>query len=373
MPTDIRQKIRFKAKQEGFEAIGFTTVEANAQDLSAISSFLKKGWNGEMSWMAREFPEHGNPRGNPKALMPDARSIIVLGANYGPETDPLEILSRTDRGAISVYARTSKDYHDVLKKRMKRIGRWLAETFPPCELKVFVDTAPIMEKPLAARAGIGWQGKHTNLVSRQFGSWLFLGEIFTTLKIPPDRPEADHCGNCNLCMHACPTDAIVEPYKIDARRCISYLTIEHKGPIEPSLMDVMGNRVYGCDDCLSVCPWTKFSQTAVDPNLQARSNLNAPKLSELSEMDDAAFRKFFSRSPIKRTGHKRFLRNILIAIGNSDDRSLLPVVKSLASNRSSLIADTARWALNRLTQRDKKSAKKKSSQPVIAIDPKGLD
>ena len=373
MPTDIRQKIRSKAKQEGFEAIGFTTVEANAQDLSAISSFLKMGWNGEMTWMAREFPEHGNPRGNPKALMPDARSIIVLGANYGPETDPLEILSRTDRGAISVYARTSKDYHDVLKKRMKRIGRWLAETFPPCELKVFVDTAPIMEKPLAARAGIGWQGKHTNLVSRQFGSWLFLGEIFTTLKIPPDPPEADHCGNCNLCMHACPTDAIVEPYKIDARRCISYLTIEHKGPIEPSLMDVMGNRVYGCDDCLSVCPWTKFSQAAVDPNLQARSNLNAPKLGDLSKMDEAAFRIFFSRSPIKRTGHKRFLRNILIAIGNSDDRSLLPVVKSLASNRSSLIADTARWALNRLTQLDKKSTKNKSSKSIIAIDPKGLD
>ena len=352
MTTDIRQKIREKAKQEGFDAVGFTSSETDPRDMVAISKFLLKGCHGDMAWMAREFPDRGNPRGNPKALMPDARSVSVLGTNYGPGTDPLEALSRPDRGVISVYARPARDYHDILKERLKRIGRWMTETFPENDVKIFVDTAPVMEKPLGARAGLGWQGKHTNLVSREFGSWLFLGEIFTTLEIQPDKPEAAHCGSCDLCIKTCPTDAIVEPYNLDARRCISYLTIEHKGGIAPKLMSAMGNRIYGCDDCLAVCPWTKFSRSTEDPTLQPRHDLNAPKLQQLAALDDAMFRKLFAGSPIKRTGRDRFVRNVLIAIGNSGDRTLAPTAEALVNDVSSLVSDTARWALGRLAKLD---------------------
>ncbi|MBM08815.1 MAG: tRNA epoxyqueuosine(34) reductase QueG [Magnetovibrio sp.] len=371
MLPDIRHKIREKAKQVGFDAVGFTKADSNAKDLAAINAFLKKGLHGDMAWMDREFPKYGNPRGNPKALMPNARSVIVFGINYGPRSDPLHMLSHADLGSISVYAQTEKDYHVIIKKRLKSIGRWLINTVPSCKIKIFVDTAPIMEKPLAARAGIGWQGKHTNLVSREFGSWLFLGEILTTLDIPPDTPETDHCGTCDLCIRACPTDAIVEPYRIDARRCISYLTIEHKGSIEPDLMSLMGNRIYGCDDCLSVCPWTKFSRPVSEPELQARSDLNGPKLNQLLRMDDTEFRAFFTKSPVKRTGHTRFLRNILIAIGNSGDRDLLPIVKPFANNNSSLIADAANWALGHLLKLDRQNKQSLNFKSLVGMKPKG--
>jgi epoxyqueuosine reductase len=278
------------------------------------------------------------------ALMPSAKTIIVLGANYGPTADAIE--TPHDRGEISVYAR-GRDYHDVLKKKMKQLVRWLVET-QNCNAKVFVDTAPIMEKPLAQRAGVGWQGKHTNLVSRKFGSWLFLSEIFTTLNLPPDLPEADHCGNCELCMQACPTDALKEPYRIDPRRCVSYLTIEHSGAVEPGLMDLMGNHIYGCDDCLRACPWTKFQSPTDIKELRPRPDLALPRLTELAKLDDTEFRKFFSGSPIKRTGRDHFICNVLIAMGNSGNKELLPSARSMSDDPSSLVSKTARWAIEKL-------------------------
>jgi epoxyqueuosine reductase len=346
MNADIREEIRRRALQDGFDACGFTAADASADDIAALNAFLNKGWHGDMTWMARQRPElgGGNPRGNPRALMPDARTAIVLAINYGPggmdEAPP-------GSGAIAAYAQTRRDYHDVVKKNLKRLAGWIAENFT-AEVKVFVDTAPVMEKPLAARAGIGWQGKHTNLVSRRFGSWLFLGEILTTLALPPDMPEADHCGNCRACIDACPTGAIPEPYRLDATRCISYLTIEHKGAIQPALMDRMGGHVYGCDDCLAACPWNKYETAAVEPAFQPQPAFAAPALAELARLDDDGFRARFVGTAIKRTGRSRFLRNVLIAIGNGGDAGLRADAERLAADEDALVRETARWTLAKL-------------------------
>jgi epoxyqueuosine reductase len=303
-----------------------------------------------MDWMATTAARRESPR----ALWQQVRSVIMLGLNYGGAhtDDPLTILEQRDRGAISVYAQGS-DYHDVIKPRLKALARWLVaraggDLQPRCGVKVFVDTAAVMEKPLAEAAGIGWQGKHTNLVSRQLGSWLFLGTIFTTLELPPDTPEPDHCGSCRACLDICPTAAFPAPYRLDARRCISYLTIEHKGPIPRALRAAIGNRIYGCDDCLAVCPWNKFAQTGHAAKLAARDELRAPHLADLARLDDAAFRKLFAKSPIKRTGRDRFVRNVLIAIGNSGDASLAGEAERLLSDPSPLVRGAAVWALGRL-------------------------
>ena len=285
-------------------------------------------------------------RGDPRALWPQVRSVIMLGLNYDQGGDPLAILRLCDRGAISTYAQAD-DYHDVIKPRLKALARWLTAEAGG-DVKVFVDTAAVMEKPLAGAAGLGWQGKHTNLVSRQFGSWLFLGAIFTTLDLPPDAPETDHCGSCRACLDVCPTAAFPEPYRLDARRCISYLTIEHKGPIPRELRAPMGNRIYGCDDCLAVCPWNKFARAGREMKLAARSELQAPQLAELARLDDAAFRKLFAKSPVKRTGRDRFVRNVLIAIGNSGDAALAAEALRLVTDPSTLVRGAAVWALSRL-------------------------
>ncbi len=295
-----------------------------------------------MMWMAA----NAERRGDPRVLWPDVRSIIMLGLNYGPDQDPLAILKERERGDISVYAR-GDDYHDVIKPRLKTLGRWIIEAAGG-DVKVFVDTAAVMEKPLAQAAGIGWQGKHTNLVSRELGSWLFLGAIFTTLDLPPDQAERDHCGSCQACLDICPTAAFPAPYRLDARRCISYLTIEHKGPIPHELRPLIGNRIYGCDDCLAVCPWNKFAKAGREMKLAARDNLRAPLLAELAQLDDAAFRARFAKSPIKRTGRARFLRNVLIAIGNSGERSLADAAERLLGDAAPLVRGAAVWALGRL-------------------------
>jgi epoxyqueuosine reductase len=285
-------------------------------------------------------------RGDPRALWPDVRSVVMLGINYGPGDDPLAILQERLRGAISVYAR-GDDYHDVIKPRLKSLGRWLSESAGG-DIKVFVDTAAVMEKPLAAAAGIGWQGKHSNLVSRQLGSWLFLGAIFTTLELPADEAERDHCGSCHACLDICPTNAFPAPYRLDARRCISYLTIEHKGPIPRALRPLMGNRIFGCDDCLAACPWNKFARAGREVKLSARAALRAPQLAELSRLNDAAFRALFARSAVKRIGRARFLRNVLIAIGNSGEASLAENAAQLLADPSPLVRGAAVWALGRL-------------------------
>jgi epoxyqueuosine reductase len=288
-------------------------------------------------------------RGNPRLLWSEVRSIIMLGLNYGPDADPLAVLERRRLGAISVYAR-GDDYHDVIKSKLKALARWLIAQAGG-DVKVFVDTAAVMEKPLAHAAGVGWQGKHTNLVSREFGSWLFLGAIFTTLPIEPDAGEIDHCGSCHACLDVCPTAAFPAPYRLDARRCISYLTIEHKGPIPRELRPLLGNRIYGCDDCLAVCPWNKFAQMGREAKLSPRDALRAPKLTELARLDDAAFRALFSKSPVKRIGRDRFVRNVLIAIGNSGDMSLADEAERLVADYSPLVRGAAVWALGRLDAR----------------------
>ncbi len=344
MADDLKKIIRKQARDLGFDDVGFASAEADPLDAQALAGFLADGRHGDMAWMDNT----DGRRGDPKAVMPDARTIIVLGANYGPATDPMAVLERRDRGAISVYAQ-GRDYHDVLKKKCKRLGRWLADTHG-AGVKVFVDTAPVMEKPLAQRAGVGWQGKHTNLLNRRFGSWLFLAEVFTTLELEPDRPATDHCGGCDRCLKACPTGALPEPYRIEPRHCISYLTIEHKGDIEPALMAQMGNRIYGCDDCLSVCPWNKFASPSATPEFRPRTETAAPRLGDLAALDDAGFREVFSGSPIKRTGRDRFVRNVLIAIGNSGDGALLAAARTLEADPSALVARAARWAVERLSE-----------------------
>jgi len=295
-----------------------------------------------MGWLAARAEERSDPR----TLWPEARSVVVLGVNYGPEDDPLATLAQRERGSISVYAR-NRDYHDLIKKRLKELARWIDARWPG-GLKVFVDTAPVMEKPLAEAAGLGWQGKHTNLVSRDFGSWLFLGEIYLSLDLPPDAPHEDHCGECRRCLDVCPTAAFPAPYRLDATRCISYLTIEHKGHIDRDLRVLMGNRIYGCDDCLAICPWNKFARAAREPALLPRSDLAAPRLAALAGLDDAQFRALFSGSPVKRIGRDRFVRNVLIAIGNSGGPALLDAVKPRLDDPSPLVRAMAVWAFARL-------------------------
>jgi epoxyqueuosine reductase len=295
-----------------------------------------------MDWMAK----NSDRRGDPRQVDMDIRAIVMLGLNYGPQDDPLAILRQRLHGAISVYAQ-GDDYHDVIKPRLKELGRWLIAQAGG-DVKVFVDTAPVMEKPLAAAAGLGWQGKHTNLVSREHGSWLFLGAIFTTLDLPPDAPDSDHCGSCQACLDICPTAAFPAPYRLDARRCISYLTIEHKGPIPRDLRPLIGNRIYGCDDCLAVCPWNKFAQSGRETRLAARDALRAPRLADLARLDDAGFRTLFAKSAVKRIGRVRFVRNVLIAVGNSGEAGLAAEAESLLNDPAPLVRGAAIWALGRL-------------------------
>jgi epoxyqueuosine reductase len=313
--TEVKDVIRARAQEYGFDAVGFTSAEAGPDDADHLRQYLAEGRHGDMDWMARNVER----RSDPKALWPEAKTIVCLGVNYGPVGNPRAVHGQPDRGAISVYAR-GRDYHDVLKKRLKRFARWLGGSYD-CDVKVFVDTAPVMEKPLAMRAGLGWIGKHTNLVSRRYGSWLFLGEVFTTLELRADAPELDHCGSCDACVRACPTGALDEPYRIEPRRCVSYLTIEHKGDIPPELARAFGNRVYGCDDCLSACPWHKFATPTDHSDLRPRADLAAPRLAELAALDDVTFRTRFGRTAIKRIGNDRMLRNVRIAIENARDTS----------------------------------------------------
>jgi epoxyqueuosine reductase len=342
MSGALKAELLRRARAEGFDRVGITTPGAIAQAGERLAEFLQRGMQGDMGWLAA----HPERRGHPSALWPEARSIIMLGVNYGPETDPLAILAERGRGAISVYAR-GRDYHDIIKGKLKTLSCWLhRET--AADVKVFVDTAPVMEKPLAQAAGIGWQGKHTNLVSREFGSWLFLGAIFTTAGLPPDAREADHCGNCRRCLDICPTDAFPAPYRLDARRCISYLTIEHKGHIAREFRKAMGNRIYGCDDCLGVCPWNKFAAAASEAKFAPRPITDGAPLSELLALDDAAFRAGFAGSPVKRTGRDRFIRNVLIAAGNSGDLGLVPQVMGLLRDASPLVRAMAVWAASEL-------------------------
>jgi len=344
LTSDLRQKLIEQARAEGFAKVGITRPDAVPRISDRLAEFVGNGWHGDMGWMA----ERMHWRGDPAALWPEARSVIMLAELYSPEHDPREVLRHPDKGAVSVYAQ-NRDYHDIVKKRLKRLGRWLIEEAgPDAEIKVFVDTAPVMEKPLAAAAGLGWQGKHTNLLARDLGNWFFLGAIFTTLELAPDAPAADHCGACTACLDACPTQAFPAPYRLDARRCISYLTIEHKGPVDEALRPALGNRIYGCDDCLAACPWNKFAQTASEARYLARDDLAAPDLAALAALDDAAFREKFSGSPIKRIGRARFLRNVAYAIGNSGDSQLSQAVRPLAADPDPVLAEAARWALARL-------------------------
>jgi epoxyqueuosine reductase len=338
----LKAELCRRARAEGFDAIGVTTPDGIGRAGDRLAAFLAEGMQGDMDWLEA----HQDRRRHPSALWAEARSIIMLGMNYGPQTDPLAVLEERWSGAISVYAR-GRDYHDVVKGKLKTLAGWLhRET--GAEVKVFVDTAPVMEKPLAQAAGLGWQGKHTNLVSRDYGSWLFLGAIFTAAALPPDAPETDHCGNCRRCLDICPTDAFPAPYRLDARRCISYLTIEHKGHIAREFRKAMGNRIYGCDDCLAVCPWNKFAAAASEARFAARPIADGAPLAELLTLDDTAFRAAFAGSPVKRTGRDRFIRNVLIAAGNSDDTDLLPKVTDLLDDPSPLARAMAVWAAREL-------------------------
>jgi epoxyqueuosine reductase len=349
-PSDLKAALDREARALGFDCVGVTAPGAIAEISKHFGEFLAAGAHGDMDWLARR-PER---RMDPRMLWAGVRSVIMLGVNYGPDDDPLAILKQRTRGAISVYAQ-GDDYHDLIKKRLKTLARWLVTT-TGCEVKVFVDTAAVMEKPLAQAAGLGWQGKHTNLVSRPFGSWLFLGAIYTTLDLPPDAAETDHCGTCQACLEICPTAAFPAPYKLDARRCISYLTIENKGPIPHEFRKVIGNRIYGCDDCLAICPWNKFAQTGREARLAARDELRAPTLTELAGLDDPAFRTYFSKSPIKRIGRDRFVRNVLIAIGNSGDLALAVVTEGLLRDESPLVRGAAVWALSQLIGQERFAA-----------------
>ncbi|TPQ42493.1 tRNA epoxyqueuosine(34) reductase QueG [Bradyrhizobium guangdongense] len=351
-PSELKAALTREARSLGFDAIGITEPGAIESAGQYFREFIAAGGHGDMDWLATQPERRIDPRG----LWPDVRSIIMLGVNYGPDHDPLEILKQRARAAISVYAQ-GDDYHDLIKKRLKALARWLVAT-APCEVKVFVDTAAVMEKPLAHAAHLGWQGKHTNLVSREFGSWLFLGAIYTTLDLPRDDAEIDHCGSCRACLDICPTAAFPAPYKLDARRCISYLTIENKGPIPHEFRKSIGNRIYGCDDCLAACPWNKFAKEGREAKLAARDELRAPDLAELARLDDAAFRALFTKSPVKRIGRDRFLRNVLIAIGNSGDVGLAEEARRLLGDASPLVRSAAVWALAQLLSRDEFAAMK---------------
>jgi len=371
---DIKERIAAKAKEVGFDTVGFATPALSTLTQAGLHEFIAGGYHGDMEWME----DKADRRASPKTLWPEVQSIIMVGHNYGPAFDPMEKLQHTDQGIISAYA-LNEDYHDVMKKRLKQLAGWLAQTYE-CEVKIFVDTAPVMEKPLAEQAGIGWQGKHTCLVSREFGSWLFLGTIFTTLAIsspsplvgegrgeevsspnalntrPPlpnplpqgERVYKNHCGSCSKCLDICPTQAFTASGKLDARKCIAYLTIEHKGQIPLEFRKAIGNRIYGCDDCLAVCPWNKFAQATKDMAYHPRKSLESPLLKDLVQLDDAAFRSMFSKSPVKRLGRERFVRNVLVAIGNSSDPSLIPTITPLLEDEKFLVKDMAIWALGEL-------------------------
>ncbi|HEY4264013.1 MAG TPA: tRNA epoxyqueuosine(34) reductase QueG [Micropepsaceae bacterium] len=344
--ADVREAIRARARAEGFDVCGFARAERPEGAAERLAEYLALSHHGDMSWMQTTQAR----RADPHVLWPDARSIITLGVNYAPVADPLLALTRRERGVVSVYAQGA-DYHEVLKGRLKRLASWIVQTYGG-DVKIFVDTAPVMEKPLAAASGIGWQGKHTNLVARDFGSWLFLGSIFTTMNFESDPPQADSCGTCSRCLDICPTRAFPAPYTIDARRCISYLTIEHKGHIAREFREAIGNRIYGCDDCLAVCPWNKFAQASRETAFHPRIELTLPLLRELVLLDDAAFREIFRGSPVKRIGRDRFIRNVLIAIGNSGHSPLAAVVEARLSDESPLVRAMAVWALSRLVPRE---------------------
>ena len=346
-PADLKGALAREAQTLGFDCIGVAAPDAIGKAGKYFREFLEAGAHGDMDWLAAQ-PER---RMDPRVLWPGVRSIVMLGVNYGPDESPLEILKSRTRGAISAYAQ-GDDYHDVIKKRLKALARWLV-TETGDEVKVFVDTAAVMEKPLAQAAGLGWQGKHTNLVSREFGSWLFLGAIFTASDLPRDEADIDHCGSCNACQDICPTAAFPAPYKLDARRCISYLTIENKGPIPHEFRKSIGNRIYGCDDCLAICPWNKFAQAGRETKLAARAELRAPTLAQLSRLDDTAFRALFAKSPVKRIGRDRFIRNVLIAIGNAEDPSLAAEAERLLDDASPLVRGAAVWALSQLIARER--------------------
>jgi epoxyqueuosine reductase len=346
MPTQnetLEQRLKAEALRLGFAACAIAPADAAPRSAERLRQWLDAGHHGDMLWMA----ERAGQRGSPQALWPEVRSVIMLGMSYAPGRDPLALADAHDRGRISVYAQ-GRDYHDVVKKGLKALARWLVEQQPGA-LKVFVDTAPVMEKPLAEAAGLGWQGKHSNLVSRTHGSWLFLGAIYSEIALAPDMPEKDHCGSCTACQAACPTDAFPAPYVVDARRCISYLTIEHKGPIPEALRAGIGNRIYGCDDCLAVCPWNKFAEVAAaNRAFVGRAELAAPELGDLLALDDAGFREIFAGSPIKRIGRNRMVRNAAIAAGNSGDRGLIGRLRPLTEDEDAVVAEAARWALDRL-------------------------
>lgn len=341
-PPALESMLRDAGAALGFDAVRITRIGDAGDAGDRLRAFLAAGRHGDMDWMET----HADRRADPLTLWPDARSAIMLGLSYAPDRDPLEILERKDRGVISVYAQ-GKDYHDILKPKLKQLAGRLAAA-SGAEVKVFVDTAPLMEKPLAARAGIGWQGKHTNLVSRTHGSWLFLGAILTTAELEPDATEDDHCGSCTRCLDICPTAAFPAPYQLDARRCIAYLTIEHKGQIPREFRIPMGNRIYGCDDCLAVCPWNKFAEKSRESRLAARAETDEPLLAELLQLDDTGFRARFAGTPIKRTGRDRFVRNVLVAAGNSGDADLQSRIVPLTKDPSPLVRGMAAWALARL-------------------------
>ncbi|MGO8037388.1 tRNA epoxyqueuosine(34) reductase QueG [Rhizobium leguminosarum] len=341
---NLSEFVRAESAAKGFDLCRITRPDAIPQAKERLGQFIDAGRHGTMDWMA----ETRDRRGDPRTLWSEVRSVVVFGLNYAPDEDPRAILDKPDKAAISVYAR-NRDYHDVIKGRLKEIATRFAAR-AGADVKVFVDTAPVMEKPLAAAAGIGWQGKHTNLVSRVHGSWLFLGTMFTTADLVIDAPESDHCGTCRACLDICPTAAFPAPYQIDARRCISYLTIEHKGPIDADLRGLIGNRIYGCDDCLAACPWNKFASSASEMKLQAREDLKEPSIAFLLTLDDAAFRAFFSGSPVKRIGRDRFVRNVLIAAGNSGETALIGQCRALSDDPSPVVRGMAIWALSRLME-----------------------
>ena len=340
--SEVRDAIRRRAAAEGFDVVRFARAAAAEESAQRLGAFLAQGRHGTMDWLAR----NAERRADPALLWPEAKSVVVVGANYGPDHDPLDDLKDRAAGAISAYAK-GDDYHDVLKKRLKRLAGFMVATFGG-DAKIFVDTAPVLEKPLAQEAGLGWQGKHTNLVSREFGSWLILGSVFTTLQIEADAPERDYCGVCHSCLDICPTRAFPAPYQLDARRCISYLTIEYKGHIAREFREAIGNRIYGCDDCLAVCPWNKFAQVSREVQFLAREALRRPLLAELARLDDASFRALFRGSPVKRIGRDRFARNVLIAIGNSGEVALAVEAERLLDDPSPLVRAMAVWALSKL-------------------------
>jgi epoxyqueuosine reductase len=348
MGEELKSRLVAQALAEGFVACRVCRPWDVPQVPGQLAAYIAAGYHGQMGWLE----ERTHWRGDPSVLWPEARSVIMLAESYAPESDPLAALKHRDRGVISVYAQ-NKDYHDLVKKRLKRLARWLISEVEKTAgvapgVKVFVDTAPVPEKPLGQAAGLGWQGKHSNLVSRDWGNWAFIGSVFTTLDLPVDAPEVDHCGSCRACLDICPTDAFPAPYQVDARRCISYLTIEHKGPVDEALRAKMGNRIYGCDDCLAACPWNKYAVAASDMRYAPRPELVAPRLAELVALDDAGFRALFSGSPIKRIGRDRFVRNVLYAIGNSGDDTLAAAARGLTEDPDVGVADAARWALGRL-------------------------